>query len=92
MSDHIDDAATLQVLLDRLVKFRLPRALALKKRVDEGGCLTDEDIDFLKRAMEDAQDGQRYVSRNPEFHTLGVQIAQLYEHIVSKGLENEKRA
>ena len=77
MSDPADDAAVLQTLLDRLVNFRLPRALALKKRVDAGERLTDEDIGFLKSAMEDAQNGQRYVARNPQFHDLGVQIAQL---------------
>ncbi|GAA5072061.1 hypothetical protein [Lysobacter panacisoli] len=91
MADPHDDDATLQALLDRLVKFRLPRALNVKKRVDAGERLTDADIAFLKVALEDAQDGQHYVARNPEFHTLGVQIVQLYEDIVSKAMENEKK-
>jgi hypothetical protein len=90
MSDHTDDAATIQALLERLVKFRLPRTLAIQKRVDNGECLTDEDIAFLKSAMEDAQDGQKFVARNPQFHTLGTQIAQLYGDIVRKALENEE--
>ena len=90
MSDKTDDAATIQALLERLVKFRLPRTLAIKKRVDAGECLTDSDIQFLKVALEDAQDGQQFVARNPEFQTLGVQIAQLYTDIVRKATENEK--
>ena len=90
MSDKTDDAATIQALLERLVKFRLPRTIAIKKRVDAGECLTDSDIQFLKVALEDAQDGQKFVARNPEFQTLGVQIAELYTDIVRKATENEK--
>jgi len=89
MSDEHDDAV-LQTLLDRLLQFRLPRALALKKRVDAGECLTDSDIEFLKVALEDAQSGRKYVARNPEFHRIGTQIVQLYGEIVSRAVENEK--
>ncbi|MGO4221214.1 hypothetical protein AB4Y64_05090 [Lysobacter sp. TAF61] len=92
MSDQTDDTATIQALLDRLVHFRLPRAMAIKKRVDNGERLTDSDITFLKTALTDAQDGQKYVSRNPEFQGLGEQIASLYNEIVRKGIENEKNA
>jgi len=92
MSQHTDDMATLQTLLDRLVKFRLPRAMALKERVDAGERMTDTDIAFMKDALEDAQDGQHFVARNPEFHSLGVQLVQLYEEIVEKATENEKKA
>ena len=92
MSEQTDDTATIQALLERLVKFRLPRTLAIKKRVDDGECLSDSDIDFLKNALEEAQHGQKFVARNPEFQALGVQIAQLYNDIVRKALENEKGA
>ena len=88
MSDP-NDEAVLQALLDRLLKFRLPRALALKERVDGGECLTDADIEFLKRALEDAHDGQKYVVRNPQFHVLGAQIIQLYDQIVARAMKNE---
>jgi len=84
------DEAVLQTLLDRLLRFRLPRLLAVKARVDKGERLTDEDIGFLKAAMADAQDGQQYVARNPRFHELGAQIAQLYGDIVNKAVENEQ--
>lgn len=92
MAEDIDDTGTMQALLDRLLNFRLPRAMALKKRVDDGERLTDADIAFLKSALEDAQDGQKFVARNAEFHDLGIRIVQLYEEIVRKATENEKRA
>ncbi|HZX77995.1 hypothetical protein [Lysobacter sp.] len=92
MAEDIDDTGTMQALLERLLNFRLPRAMALKKRVDAGERLTDADIAFLKSALEDAQDGQKFVARNAEFHDLGIRIVQLYEEIVRKATENEKRA
>lgn len=90
MSDHAEDVGTIQTLLERLVKFRLPRALAIKQRVHDGERLSDPDIAFLKEALRDAQDSQKFVARNPEFHALGTHLVQLYDDIVSKALENEK--
>ncbi len=92
MADQTDDEGTIQALLERLVKFRLPRSLDIKKRIDDGQRLSESDIAFLKCALEDARDGAKYVARNPEFQALGAQIAQLYDDIVRKALENEKNA
>ena len=92
MSDKTDDEGTIQALLERLVKVRLPRALEIKQRIDGGQRLGDNDIAFLKSALEDAQHAGKYVARNPQFQTLGVQIVQLYDDIIRKALENEKGA
>lgn len=92
MSDPTDDAGTIQVLLDRLVKFRLPRTLAIKQRIDSGERLSETELEFLKKALRDAQEAEKYVVRNPEFHALGARIAQLYGEIINKALENEKGA
>jgi hypothetical protein len=91
MSDT-DDTGTIQVLLERLVKFRLPRTLEIKKRIDGGERLSAADIAFLKSALNDAQDAEKFVTRNPEFHALGAKIVGLYGDIISKALENEKGA
>jgi hypothetical protein len=90
MSDQSDDAGTIQVLLERLVKFRLPRTLAIKQRIDSGERLSDTELEFLKDALKDAKDAEKFVVRNPEFHTLGARIAQLYGEIINKAVENEK--
>ena len=92
MSHPTDDTATLQALLERLVKFRLPRAMSLKERVDAGERMSDTDIAFMKESLEDAQDAQHFVARQPELHALGAKVAQLYEEIVEKATENEEKA
>lgn len=92
MSDQTDDTGTVQALLDRLVKQRLPRMLDLKQRVDAGERLSDTELDFLKRVLEDAHQSQGYVVRHPELHALGARLIELYEHVVHKAVENEKDA
>ncbi|MBF6024574.1 hypothetical protein [Lysobacter niastensis] len=92
MTTPTDDTAVLQALLDRLVKVRLPRAMELRQRVFAGERLSDTDIAFLKEALEDAQQGQHFVARNPQFHKVGIQLVQLYDEIIQKATENEQGA
>jgi hypothetical protein len=92
MSTSQKDAGTIQALLERLNKQRLPRALELKKRVDAGGRLEDGDIDFLHRVFEDANHAQGVIAKYPEYHKLVAQLISLYSEITNKALENEKNA
>jgi hypothetical protein len=48
MSDTSKDAGLIQVLAERLETQRLPRALALKEKVDRGATLDEFDIEFLE--------------------------------------------
>ena len=52
MKDPNKEAGVVQVLVDRMEKQRLPRALELKERVDQGGLLSDSDIAFLEEPYE----------------------------------------
>jgi hypothetical protein len=92
MADLTSDAGTLQALLDRLVKVRLPRTMEIKQRVERGQRLSDIDIAFLKEVLEDANTAQRYIVRNPEFRTVASGLVELYEEIVHKAVDNEKDA
>ncbi len=50
------DIGTMTVLLERLTNERLPRLVEIKARVDQGEALADHDIDFLERALNDANE------------------------------------
>ena len=78
-------------LVERFRNFRLPRALAIKERVDDGEKLHDEDIAFLNRVFEDAQHIQRLLDQYPEFEEIAAQAIHLYNEITRTALENEQR-
>lgn len=91
MVEPSHDDGTIQVLLDRLTNFRLPRALDLKKRVDAGALLDDSDIDFLKRVFEDAASARTLLDRHPELQSLAAQLTSLYSDIMAAALKNEQK-
>jgi hypothetical protein len=91
MAKASDDAGTIQAMLDRLNNWRLPRAQAVKKKVDGGATLDANDMQFLKQVMEDAQSAQALAERNPEFKRLVAQMLGLYNDITKKALENEQQ-
>jgi len=91
MSDTTKDAGTIQVLMQRLNDFRLPKALDLKKKVDSGEKLDSYDIDFLETVLADATQAQELLSRHPEYKELAGKLVSLYGEITTKGLENEQK-
>lgn len=85
------DMGTMLALLERLNKYRLPRALELKTRVDGGARLEEHDIEFLERAFEDAQRARGLIVRHPDLHNLAARVIRLYHDITTKALENEQK-
>jgi hypothetical protein len=90
MKDPTGGEGTIQVLLDRMNNWRLPRALAMKERVDRGEKLTDHDMKFLEAVFEDSGQAQALVSKHPELKPLVEKLIGLYSHITKKALENEQ--
>ena len=92
MINESKDEGVIGVLLERLSSQRLPRALALKKRVDRGEMLTEPDIAFLERVFADANHAGPFVDRHPELNELASRVISLYKEITDKALENEKNS
>jgi hypothetical protein len=92
MTEQSEDAGVIEVLVERLEKLRLPRALALKEKVDRGERLGDEDVAFLERVFADAKRVKPLLDKHPKYESLAVKVIHLYKSITEKALENEKQA
>jgi hypothetical protein len=90
VSETSKDIGVLTVLAQRLVDERLPRALALKKKVDQGETLEDRDIEFLEKVFNDARMIAPIVNQNPQYQDVAARMVQLYKEITEKALENQK--
>ena len=91
MTDSEKSAGIIQVLATRLETQRLPRALALKKKVDQGERLNDLDIAFLEEVFIDAERIKPLLDQNPKWHDVFIQVTGLYKDIMSKATDNEGR-
>ena len=92
MTESSNDAGVLAVLMERLEKHRLPRALDIKEKVDRGERLDEWDTDYLKKIIADAQQALGLIDKHPKYQDLYARVADLYEDITRKALENEQSA
>jgi hypothetical protein len=90
MSEVSKDAGVIAVLAKRMVEERLPKAVAMKERVDKGGLLNDLDLAFLEQIVNDAGQLRPLMEKDPRVKEIAGQMLQLYRGITEKALENEK--
>ena len=90
MKDANQDAGMLAVLVERLETQRLPRALAMKEKVDRGECLDESDLALLEDVFADAAQLKPLLERHPEYEQIFIKMRNLYHEITEKGLANEK--
>lgn len=91
MTHSEQELGTVTVLLERMAKQRLPRMLEIKERVDKGECLDNADLEFLQHILAEANQNRQYVEKFPEHRELVKTVANLYQQITSKALENEQQ-
>jgi len=78
------------VLAKRMVEERLPKALALKERIDAGEVLNEADLNFLEQVVTDANTVMPMMKDDPRIAQVGARMLQLYKEITTKALENEQ--
>ena len=88
--DETAEEAVIETLLDRFVNQRLPRAISIKEKVDQGEVLNDLDIQFLEEVFSSANKLKPLIDKHPEYETLAAKTISLYSEIMDKALENEK--
>lgn len=86
------EAGVIQALAERLEKQRLPMALKLKEKVDQGGLLNEADIAFLEDVFAGSAQLKPMLDAHPEWQELAARMAGLYNEITAKALENEQGA
>lgn len=89
MAEVSKDLGVIAVLAKRMVEERLPKALALKERVDRGELLNGLDLNFLEQVVTDATQIMPLMKDNPRVLEVAGRMLQLYKEITAKALENE---
>ncbi len=90
MSEISNKTGVIAVLAKRMVEERLPKALALKERVDRGEVLNELDLAFLEQVVTDANAVRPLMKENARVLEVAGRMLQLYKEITTKALENEK--
>ena len=85
------DKGVIFVLLDRFNKQRFPRAKELKKLVDAGEVLNEHDLSFIEEVFAEGRKIEQIVERNPEYRELYENAISLWNEILAKDLENQKK-
>jgi hypothetical protein len=89
MSGVSKQSGTIAVLAKRMVEERLPKALALKERVDRGEVLSDLDLNFLEQVLADATTIRPLMKEDPRVLEVAGRMLELYREISERALANE---
>jgi len=74
MTESTKEDGVIQALAERLVKFRLPRTLEIKERVDAGELLNEMDMDYLEKVFSDASEIKPLVYKHPEWQDVAARM------------------
>ncbi len=85
------DKGMVYVLAERTIRHRIPRALRIKKRMDEGERLSDYELDYLLNLLKDVHELEPFLEEHPEWTSVAGKMARLYADIADEAMQNELR-
>ncbi|MFZ4704234.1 MAG: hypothetical protein ACOYMG_29670 [Candidatus Methylumidiphilus sp.] len=89
MTDDTKDLGVAIALMERFTEDTLPKALEIKKRLDEGGLLDHWDIEFLEELFKRAEEIRPLIDRHPEYQEIYAGAVHLYKQIADEAMQNE---
>lgn len=89
MDESTEHQGVTLALLERFKTQRLPRALAIKERIDKGGLLDDFDISFFETIFREFASIKTIVDKHPEYEPFVSQVIHLYHEITTKALDRK---
>jgi hypothetical protein len=84
------ELGVLVVLARRMVDERLPKALAIKERIDRGEVLSELDIELLEQVFTDAKNLGPIIDKDARVRDIAGRMMSLYKEIMAKALQNEQ--
>lgn len=90
MYSSSEETALITAYVEKLQEQSIPRALAVKKRIDNGECLNEIDIMYFEEQLADASSMMTMLKHHPEYQKLITELANLYHEITEKALWNQQ--
>lgn len=78
-------------VLERFQSEGLPRLMAIKDSLDQGGTISERDIDFLNEVLKRLVKDRYGVEQHPEWQSFYAQLVGFCSEIIARGVENETR-
>lgn len=89
MNDINEKLAIKEVLLERLAEQRIPRLLDIKEMLNQGGTLSELDMEFLDEVSSDAGQNKHIFDEYPDIQEIYTRVVDLFDEITEKAMENE---
>ncbi|MCW9046790.1 MAG: hypothetical protein OQK46_01820 [Gammaproteobacteria bacterium] len=84
-------AGIIQALIQEFELHRLPCLLCIKDKLDNGDVLSDGDIEFLHRVIDDARRTIPLTIYCTELHDFCMCVVSLFRDLTERALENQTK-
>jgi len=91
MHNSIKYKSVRQALLQRLMSIRVPRIIEIKKRLDEGEKLSEQNINYLQRILRETRENKKYFDKVPEMEQFYIKLVHYYHKLITQAVENEMK-